>query len=813
MTDCLLIGFNDSSFGAYVDMVRGMGETSGAYRDLNLAFVELDGQPSTSMKLLNRFHFEGRPAPATPFHNCDFLWPTITYLGTYLSRRGFSFDYVNTFQLEKDALREKLLHDEVLTVAVTTTLYVSPHPILEIVSFIRQYSDRVKIVVGGPFIINQSKLLDAAELERLFQFLGADFYVISQEGEQTLVNLLTALKNRHPLSAIANLSYRDRGTFVVNSLAPENNTLEENMVDYSLFPARDLGEFVSLRTAKSCPFSCSFCGFPQRAGDYRYLSVELVEKELDALAAIGTVTTLTFLDDTFNVPKKRFKEILRMMIKNRYGFHWNSFYRSDHGDDEAIELMAEAGCEGVFLGVESGSDVMLKTMNKSARRADYLRAIPRLQSVGISTHANLIVGFPGESYASYGETISLLEEARPDFFRAQLWYADPVTPIWKRKEQFGVKGSAFAWSHDTMDYQMACDLVDRMFLCVEGPVWLPQHGFEQWSTFYLQRKGMSLPAVKAFLADFSTLVKEKLLSPQRAAPTPSLIENLRRSSRFDVAPTDAPEPVRLYAGAEYKAAESFWFAQLGGGQATSGLEALRRGETTGDAAWSELPSAVAADDLGPLCSRFQAEPTEVLLAAYALLLASYAGRSDVALLVVDEDGAGAPRVFPLRVAFSWRAGFGELLSGVRQLASRQAALPDVYGLHLATHPFRLAFGSCELPVLDAGFLRGSPEADRRDAGAAWARALADWPEIERGLCLGLAAAAGPDGLAPSLSYRDGRLGRVAAEELAAGLTALLQRIAEEPEASCGILALGSEDGWEGPVTAGGESLDRPARAS
>src|SRR5262249_47072636 len=152
-----------------------------------------------------------------------------------------------------------------------------------------------------------------------------------------------------------------------------------------------------------------------------YLSVADVERELDKLAALGTVTTLTFIDDTFNVPKRRFKELLRMMIRNRYDFKWNSFYRADHGDEQAIALMAETGCEGVFLGVESGSDTMLKAMNKTARRKDYLKAIPLLQQHGISCYASLIIGYPGETRETVDETIDLIERAAPDYFRAQLW--------------------------------------------------------------------------------------------------------------------------------------------------------------------------------------------------------------------------------------------------------------------------------------------------------------------------------------------------------------------------------------------------------
>src|SRR2546429_3210442 len=138
MIDCLIIGFNDSDFSEYVHMVGSMGKDSGAYRDLDLAFITYDGKPQRSMDILNHFYAQGLGGPHKPFSNVDFLWPVVTYLGSYLQQRGLSFDYVNLFHLEKDRLKEKLIKNDILTIAITTTLYVSPQPILEIISFIRE---------------------------------------------------------------------------------------------------------------------------------------------------------------------------------------------------------------------------------------------------------------------------------------------------------------------------------------------------------------------------------------------------------------------------------------------------------------------------------------------------------------------------------------------------------------------------------------------------------------------------------------------------------------------------------------------------
>jgi radical SAM PhpK family P-methyltransferase len=466
------------------------------------------------------------------FHNADFLWPVVTYLTTFLHRRGFSVEYVNLFQAEKGRL-SRFLAGPVRSVAVTTTLYVSPQPVIEIIRFVRELAPDVTIIVGGPYVANTAAVAHGPKLEAVFDYLGADIYVVTREGEATLAGVLDALRAGRSLRAIANLVFREGDAFVQTPREPESNPLSENMVDYGLFPRSAFNEFVTTRTAKSCPFACAFCGFPQRAGKYTYMPVSDVEKELDRIAEISSVNTISFIDDTFNVPKTRFRELLQLMIDKRYRFKWNCYYRSDQGDRRTIEMMREAGCEGVFLGIESGSDDQLKRMNKTARRADYVGALKDFRDVGISTYASLIFGFPGESKETLAETESLLHEAPPDFFRAQLWYCDPVTPIWQRREEFGIAGRGFNWRHDTMTVEEACEHIERVFLTIDEPLWMPQFGFEQWSTFYLQRKGMRFDQVRAFVRAFNAIVREQVRSPQSRTIPPHLLTALEASCQFD----------------------------------------------------------------------------------------------------------------------------------------------------------------------------------------------------------------------------------------------------------------------------------------
>jgi radical SAM PhpK family P-methyltransferase len=533
MTDCLFIGHNDGDFPDYVDAIRSMGTSGALWRRLNLNFVEIGGVPMRSMDILNLVN--GRDGVhRRKFSNLDFFWPALPYLVSFVKKRGFSADYVNLFQEEKASLAAKLRNDDVRTVAITTTLYVGTWWIDEIISFVRRHNRSTKIIVGGPFIYNQAARRARQDLIKLFESIGADIYVINPEGELALAHVLDALTHRRPLDTIHNIAFKRRGTYVLTNTSVESNSLAENMVDYDLFPPERFGEFASVRTARSCPFACSFCAYPIHGGKYVYEGVDTVENELDRIRRIGTVTTLTLIDDTLNVPMRRFKEILRMMIRNGYGFRWNGYIRADHLDDECIELMRDSGCEGVFLGVESGSDTVLKMMNKTSRAEHYRRVIPQLRRAGILTHCSLIVGFPSETDETLRETVDLIEETGPSTFQAHAWYCDPSTPIWKKREELQLSGTGFEWSHRTMSSETALQMVEELFVGVKNSTWLPQHGFESWSLFYLQRKGMPLDQIWAFLRAFDDAVAFKLRHPGSQAVAPALLEALGTTGRFEL---------------------------------------------------------------------------------------------------------------------------------------------------------------------------------------------------------------------------------------------------------------------------------------
>ncbi len=718
VTDCLIIGYNDGQFEREVEMLRAMGTHHPNFRDLNLNFIEYQGRPYRAMDILDHFYYEGRPQTGRQrkFHNAEVLWMVVMYLGTYLARRGFTFDYVNLFQLQREELRDKLRSRQYLTALVTTTIYNYDTPIIEVVNFVREHSPDTQIVVGGPYIAKRSESMEESDLEAVFRYIGADFYVRSREGEQALVHLLKALRGNRDFASIPNLAYREGDRFVLTPAEREINPLYDNIIDYSLFPQEDVGGYVNVRITKGCPFTCAFCSFPLRTEKYDVSRLEYIERELNVIRDVGTVTGLFFVDDTANVPLATFKEMMRMMIRQRYGFKWHCFFRADFCDAELVELMARAGCQGVFLGLESANDQMLINMHKTPRKHHYLSVVPMFKNAGIKVFASLFFGFPGETHATAQETMDFLAETRPDFYRPLVWYCDPVTPIWKERDRYGIKGYHFSWSHDTMDVGTACDLVERCFLTFDTPLWVPDPGFNFVSLFLLQNRGMSFAQIETFLRCFDAAVKEKVLDPTRREPSPQLIDNLRRACQFDQAAAPELETLEILSADRYAAAERFFLAELGNGRATAAANGKAESAPAGD--WQPGPVHRLPRPLLEALERdCGVERASVFLAALAAALLRLDGRDDTAVVVAaGHDGES----FPVRLEASERLGFRDLAQVVRgklaATAPHQRFAPAIFA-----GVFRMPGYVKKPPVFDVGYLEVPAGSDglRGFAGPAW----------------------------------------------------------------------------------------------
>ncbi|MDQ1354616.1 MAG: anaerobic magnesium-protoporphyrin monomethyl ester cyclase, partial [Acidobacteriota bacterium] len=214
-----------------------------------------------------------------------------------------------------------------------------------------------------------------------------------------------------------------------------------------------------------------------------------------------------------------------------------------------------SGCEGVFLGIESGSNQVLKNMNKAADTEKYLKGIELLKEYGIITFGNFIIGFPGETDETVQDTIDFIETGGLDFFRVQLWYCEPITPIWKQKEVYDIRGDSFEWSHATMDSRRASDLVEKIFLTVKNSVWVPQYNFDFDTFWHLYHRGMSIEQIRKFLESFNLAVKEKLMDPFRKEASYESLERLKNACSLTetvILPVDGDQSLMDEAEVEFE---------------------------------------------------------------------------------------------------------------------------------------------------------------------------------------------------------------------------------------------------------------------
>ncbi len=426
----------------------------------------------------------------------------IGILGTSLNKNGFSFDYINSFEDDRDALEEKLSSLDIMSVGISTTFCNNIDQVSGMVEYVRMLKPDMKIILGGPFIVEYARIFfedNKSAFDKSLKRVKADFIIDSFNSVQPLSDILSALKSNLAFDSIANIFYKKANEFIYTFKSDDNVDLSVDTIDWSLFESK-IGKIVPLRTSLSCPFACTFCNFPVYAGKYKFLDVDAIEKDLNEIRKLNKVEYIHFIDDTFNFPKDRFKKILKRMIKNKYDYKWFSQLRCQFLDPETIILMKESGCQGVYLGIESGNNDVLKIMNKCSNTDDYKKGISLLNRYGIPSIASFILGFPGETLESVKDTKIFIEEAKPTFYCINPWSYIQQTPINKEKFKYQIIGNTKDWSHKTMDYFTSERLCREVEISVKESIPIMNTDInEPNSLFQMHNEGINIHLLKQYL--------------------------------------------------------------------------------------------------------------------------------------------------------------------------------------------------------------------------------------------------------------------------------------------------------------------------
>jgi anaerobic magnesium-protoporphyrin IX monomethyl ester cyclase len=184
-----------------------------------------------------------------------------------------------------------------------------------------------------------------------------------------------------------------------------------------------------------CPFGCNFCGgrLSPMLRKIRLRSTESILAELAFLYETYGYTGFMFYDDELNVNPKLIellRGIYQLQVRLGVTFRLRGFVKAELFTTEQAEWMYIAGFRWLLCGFESGSEKILRNIEKKATKADNTRMLVTAHASGIKVKALMSLGHPGESRETIRDTRHWLLEERPDDFDATVITVYPGTPYY-----------------------------------------------------------------------------------------------------------------------------------------------------------------------------------------------------------------------------------------------------------------------------------------------------------------------------------------------------------------------------------------------
>ena len=372
------------------------------------------------------------PPPASPWAFVDYQYPLIglAYLAAVLEKDGQEVMVIDcppqrlTYtHIEQDIAR---FQPDIVGITSVTATFISA---LKVAKTAKQVYPHALVVLGGPHvtIADDQFILKHPEVD----------VVVKGEGEQTIVELARYISNNgvKSLSEVAGITFRNNGQMVRTARRPCIQNLDElpypayhyfPLIKYRIF--KKIG--VPMLTSRGCTSNCSFCLVPEIGGNnFRARTPTSVANELERVRDRYHIDFVTFNDEIFTYDKKRVLDICLEIKQRRIKVPWDCQTRVDLVSKELLQRMKEANCQLVNFGVESGSQTILNAMKKGTTVQQNEESIRMTKEAGLSVTVSLVLGYPGETKETIGETIDFIKKTEPDDLYLYLATPFPSTEL------------------------------------------------------------------------------------------------------------------------------------------------------------------------------------------------------------------------------------------------------------------------------------------------------------------------------------------------------------------------------------------------
>ena len=288
----------------------------------------------------------------------------------------------------------------------------------------------VPTVIGGPHV--------TALPEEAAQYCGA---VVIGEGEPLWLQVLEDAERGH-----LQQYYRADANGYDLATAP-----------MPAFELLDISKYnrLTVQTSRGCPHHCEFCASSVvLTHKYKQKPVTKVLEEIERILTIWDRPFIEFADDNSFVNHSYWKELLKSLKgKNLKWFAETDISVSD--DEELLDLMREAGCAQVLIGLESPTEAGLHGLElrsdwKFRKFPHYKEAIRNIQSHGITVNGCFVMGLDGHTIDIFDQVFAYVKEVELYEVQVTLMTPFPGTPLYSRLERENRLLDARNWKKCTL---------------------------------------------------------------------------------------------------------------------------------------------------------------------------------------------------------------------------------------------------------------------------------------------------------------------------------------------------------------------------